>query len=62
MGYQLASPGSTGVNGPKTSKGYVGRLGDLLAEYEEEREAEEEQIYACSEIGEAFDRAQARSL
>lgn len=42
MGYRLTSSGSAGA-GPsalKAQKGYVGRLGDLLAEYEEEREAE----------------------
>lgn len=42
MGYQ-STPSRSAAAGPigsSAQKGYVGRLGDLLAEYEEEREAE----------------------
>lgn len=38
IGYRSAP--ASGSAGPSTSKGYVGRLGNLLAEYEEEREAD----------------------
>ncbi|KAF8307445.1 hypothetical protein DL93DRAFT_2171688 [Clavulina sp. PMI_390] len=49
MGYANANSGAAGstsagpgnqTQGPNPKRGYVGRLGDLLAEYEEEREAE----------------------
>lgn len=39
VGYRAAGP-SQSQPSTGTQKGYVGRLGDLLAEYEEEREAE----------------------